>query len=404
MNSRSESHQQSHHGSRHESGGELGSELGSDPGDDMRSDTRSDTVGHTGSDTGSDTANDTGSETRAGSRMVAEAGEAAAVAARLLNNERDAFIALGADLRHRPPLSLLTVARGSSDHAAHYMAYLVMARLGRLVTSLPMSLVTLYQSSLVCDGLVALAFSQSGQSPDLVAPIKLIGEQGGRTLAFVNDAASPLAQAAQRCIALHAGPELSVAATKSYIAQLVAGAALAAAWQQDSQFSAALAALPAALHTAWGQDWSAAVDALHGADRLYVIGRGTGLPIAAEAALKFKEVCGIQAEAYSGAEVQHGPMALVGAGFPMLVLAPNGPAQPGLLLLAEQMRQRGARVLLAAPAGTPGCDLPLTATGHVDLDPIAAVQSFYRMVEALARARGLDPDKPRHLNKVTRTQ
>jgi glucosamine--fructose-6-phosphate aminotransferase (isomerizing) len=335
--------------------------------------------------------------------MRAEAGEAPAAVARLLANEADAFAQLGADLRHRPPLSLLTVARGSSDHAAHYMAYLVMARLGRLVTSLPMSLVTLYQSSLVCDGLVALAFSQSGQSPDLIAPLRYFGAQGARTVAFVNEAASPLAQAAKQCIALHAGPERSVAATKSCIAQLVAGAALASAWEQDAAFGAALADLPAALERAWAQDWSAAVPALQGAERLYVIARGTGLPVAMEAALKFKEVCGIQAEAYSAAEVQHGPMALVEPGFPMLVFAPRGPAHEGLLLLAAQMRERGACVLLAAPPGTPGCDLPLAATGHVDLDPIAMVQSFYRLVEALARARGLDPDHPRHLSKVTRT-
>jgi len=337
------------------------------------------------------------------SRMRAEAGEAPAAVARLLANEAAAFAALGADLRHRPPLSLLTVARGSSDHAAHYMAYLVMARLGRLVTSLPMSLVTLYQSRLVCDGLVAIAFSQSGQSPDLVAPLRVIGEQGGRSVAFVNDAASPLAQAARVCIPLHAGPETSVAATKSYLCQLAAGASLAAAWQQDEAFSSALQALPDALARAWAQDWSAGVEALATAERLYVIGRGTGLPVAAEAALKFKEVCGIHAEAYSGAEVQHGPMALVEEGFPMLVFAPAGPAQPGLLALAQQMRERGARVLLAAPPGTPGATLPLAPTGHVDLDPISAAQSFYAMVEALALARGLDPDKPRHLNKVTRT-
>jgi glucosamine--fructose-6-phosphate aminotransferase (isomerizing) len=336
--------------------------------------------------------------------MLAEAGEGPAAAARLLQNEHDTLAALGAELRHRPPLSLLTVARGSSDHAAHYMAYLVMARLGRLVTSLPMSLVTLYQSSLVCDGLVALAFSQSGQSPDLVAPLRYFGEQGARTVAFVNDAQSPLAQAARRTVPLHAGPELSVAATKSYIAQLVAGAGLAAAWQQDAAFSAALAELPAALEQAWAQDWSAAVEALQGAERLYVIGRGTGLPVAAEVALKFKEVCGIHAEAYSGAEVQHGPMALVEPGFPMLVLAPRGPAQAGLLQLAQQMRERGAAVLLAAPAGTPGAQLNLAPSAHADLDPISAVQSFYRMVEALARARGLNPDTPRHLNKVTKTQ
>ncbi|MDE2613232.1 MAG: SIS domain-containing protein [Burkholderiales bacterium] len=336
--------------------------------------------------------------------MQAEAAEAPAAVARLLAAEGDRLAALGAELRHRPPLSLLTVARGSSDHAAHYMAYLVMARLGRLVTSLPMSLVTLYQSSLVCDGLVALAFSQSGQSPDLVAPLHYLGSQGARTVAFVNDTASPLAQAAQRCFGLHAGAELNVAATKSYICQLVAGAALVAAWQADAAFAAAVATLPDVLGRAWAQDWQAALPVLQRAERLYVIGRSTGLPVAMEAALKFKEVCGIHAEAYSGAEVQHGPMALVEPGFPMLVFAPRGPAQAGLLQLAADMRARGARVLLAAPAGTAGAELALVPAAHVDLDPIPAVQSFYRMIEALARARGLDPDRPRHLSKVTKTQ
>ena len=125
--------------------------------------------------------------------MRIEAAQAPAAAARQLAAQADRFAALGADLRQSPPLSLLTVARGSSDHAAHYMAYLIMARLGRLVSSLPMSVVTLYRSRLVCDGLVALAFSQSGQSPDLVASMTDIGARGARTLAFVNDEYSPLA-------------------------------------------------------------------------------------------------------------------------------------------------------------------------------------------------------------------
>ncbi|MBU6260363.1 MAG: SIS domain-containing protein [Burkholderiales bacterium] len=336
--------------------------------------------------------------------MRQEADQAPAAVARLLAAEAGALAELGAELRAQPPSSLLTVARGSSDHAALYLAYLVMARIGRLVTSLPMSLITLYQSALVCDGLTALAYSQSGQSPDLVAPIEYLGRQGARTVAFVNDTASPLARAAQRCIGLHAGAERSVAATKSFICQLAAGAALTASWKQDLEFGAALAELPQALDRARLQDWHAGVEALRDSDRLYVIGRGIGLAVAMEAALKLKEVCGIQAEAYSGAEVQHGPMALVEAGFPMLVFAPRGPAQPGLLLLARQMRERGARVLVAAPSGTPGSALQLTPAGHADLDPIAAIQSFYAMVEALARARGLDPDQPRHLHKVTRTR
>jgi len=335
--------------------------------------------------------------------MYEECLSAPAVVARQLAADQNAYAALGSALRDKPPTSLLTVARGSSDHAAHYMAYLMMARLGRLVTSLPMSLITLYQSKIACEGLVSLAFSQSGQSPDLVAPTKFFRAGGARTVAFVNAEGSPLAEAAEHVFPLHAGVEQSVAATKSYIAQLVAGARVVAAWSEDEDLQAALQQLPQALEQAAAKRWDVAVDALKDADRLFVIGRGTSLAVAMEAALKFKETCGIQAEAFSGAEVKHGPMALVDEGYPLLVFAPRGPAQAGLLALADEMRGRGARVLLAAPEGTPGAELPLACTGNEDLDAIAAVQSFYPMVEALARARGLNPDQPRHLAKVTKT-
>jgi glucosamine--fructose-6-phosphate aminotransferase (isomerizing) len=335
--------------------------------------------------------------------MRAEALEAPQAAARLLAGDTGAYDALCADLRQHEPQALLTLARGSSDHAASYMAYLVMARLGRLVTSLPMSLVTLYPSRLRRQGLVSFAFSQSGQSPDLVQPTHFLREGGARTVAFVNDAASPLASASQWVLPLHAGPEKSIAATKSFIAQLVGGARLAAHWEGDEHLLSALRSLPDALVLAARQDWSAALPVLVQADRLFVIGRGTGLAVAMEAALKLKETCAMQAEAFSGAEVRHGPMALVDSGYPLLILAPRGPAQAGLLALAQDMRERGARVLLAAPPGTPGAELPLAPTAHEDLDPISCVQSFYLMVEALARARGLDPDAPRHLAKVTRT-
>lgn len=335
--------------------------------------------------------------------MLDEALSAPQVVARQLAADQQAYLTLGRTLREQPPTSLLTIARGSSDHASHYLAYLIMARLGRLVTSLPMSLITLYQSRIESQGLVSLAFSQSGQSPDLVSPTQYFRDNGARTVAFVNADGSPLAAAAEHVFPLHAGVEQSVAATKSYIAQLVAGARVVAAWQDDEDLSAALQQLPQALEQAARQRWDVAVDVLKGADKLFVIGRGTSLPIALEAALKFKETCGIQAEAFSGAEVKHGPMALVDEGYPLLVFAPRGPAQAGLLALAEEMRGRGARVLLAAPAGTPGAELPLACTGNEDLDPIAAVQSFYPMVEALAQARGLNPDQPRHLAKVTKT-
>lgn len=342
--------------------------------------------------------------------MLDEALEAPQCVARLLEHDAATYAALAERLRQRPGDALLTLARGSSDHAAQHLAYLVMARLGRLVTSLPMSLLTLYGARLAGPALQSFAFSQSGQSPDLVEPTRALRAAGAGTVALVNDTASPLAAAAEFVLPLHAGVERSVAATKSYIAQLVAGARLVAAWQQDAALAAAVAALPEALAIAAAQDWSAALPRLQGAEQLFVIGRGPGLAVAQEAALKFKETCGMQAEAYSGAEVQHGPMALVGDGWPVLVLAPRGPAQAGLLALAERLHARGAVVLLALPesqraaaAGQAALTLPLAITGHEDLDAITAVQSFYPMVEALARARGRNPDQPPFLAKVTRT-
>jgi glucosamine--fructose-6-phosphate aminotransferase (isomerizing) len=336
--------------------------------------------------------------------MLEEALDGPAAVERQAAADAALYRAIGAELRAGPPQSMLTVARGSSDHAAHFLAYLVMARLGRLVTSLPMSLVTLYATRLQCEGLVAIALSQSGRSPDLIAPIEFVGAHGGRTIAWVNEIASPLGRAAHWALDLHAGEERSVAATKSYIAQLAAGARLVAAWQDDAALGAALARLPEALARAARADWSVLAGELRDAQGMLVIGRGLGLAIAMEAALKLKETCGIHAEAFSGAEVRHGPMALIEPGYPVLVFAPRGPAQAGLLALADDLRARGARVLLAAPAGSPGASLVLEPAANEDLDPITAIQSFYPAVEALARARGADPDRPPHLAKVTTTR
>jgi glucosamine--fructose-6-phosphate aminotransferase (isomerizing) len=337
------------------------------------------------------------------SRMLEEAREAPAAVARQNAAMPGSIGELAGRLRLAPPAATLTLARGSSDHAAAFAAYLIMARLGRLVTSLPLSIVTLHRSQIDCTGLAAFAFSQSGESPDLVESSRFLGERGADTAAFVNAAQSPLARAVRWVLPLEAGEERGVAATKSFIAQLAAAARLVGAWQQAKDLETGLATLPAALDDTLRCDWSAGVEALAKTERMFVIGRGTGLPIALEAALKLKETCAIQAEAFSGAELMHGPLALVEPGFALIVFAPRGPAQEGLLSLAKELRARGAQVLVAAPAGTPGCDLPFERAASPDLDPVCAIQGFYTMAEALARARGLDPDRPRHLSKVTRT-
>lgn len=334
--------------------------------------------------------------------MLKEAlASAETVAAQLRDTSR--VEALAAKLAQQPRHVALTVARGSSDHAASYFASLTMSRLGVPVASLPMSVATLQQAPLQVRDQLALAFSQSGKSPDLVGTMEALRKAGALTVAAVNAPSSPLADACEFHLPLVAGPELSVAATKSYIAMLSISAQLVAHWQKDEALLDALNTLPDALQAAGKLDWSKAVDELRGVERMIVIGRGLGLAIAQEAALKLKETSGIQAEAFSSAEVRHGPMELIDRDYPLLVFAPRGPEQAGLLQLARDMQARGARVLLAAPDDVPEATLPLATTAHAALDPIAAILSFYVMAAGLAAARGRNPDAPRHLNKVTET-
>ncbi len=337
------------------------------------------------------------------SMMLKEALSAADCVEQQLAQDTDRYAELGRKLRSTPFNSALTVARGSSDHACNYIAYLIMSRLGRVVASLPMSLVTLHKSPLITRDTLTIAVSQSGQSPDVVEPIRYFRDGGATTVALVNDIDSPLAQSAEWAMPLRAGKEQSVAATKSFITSLVAGARLVAHWQNDPELLDGLAALPDALRAACNVDWSPAIEVLAPARNIMVVGRGISFPVALEASLKFKETSALQAEAFSGAEIKHGPMALIEEGYPLLIFATRGPTQAGLLALAEEMRGRGARVLLAAPDDVAQRDLTLPVAATPDLDPIVAIQAFYVMAARLSAARGLDPDRPRHLNKVTKT-
>ena len=337
------------------------------------------------------------------SDMMAEAKSAGQCVARQLLRDEDRYAQLGQALRSTAFDTALTIARGSSDHAAAYCAYLIMARMGKVVASLPMSLITLNKAPLQTRATLAISISQSGQSPDVVEPIRYFRDGGATTVALVNDIDSPLAHAAEWAMPLHAGKEQSVAATKSFITSLVAGARLVAHWQADPELLAGLEALPEALDNAARADWSDAIEVLAPARNIMVVGRGISFPLALEAALKLKETSSLQAEAFSGAEIKHGPMALIEDGYPLLVFATRGPTQASVLQLAAEMRGRGARVILAAPADVAERDLTLPVAATPDLDPIVAIQSFYIMAAQLSAARGMDPDRPRHLSKVTRT-
>ena len=335
-------------------------------------------------------------------KMFAEASQGAAVAKALLTANAERVAALAERLRANPPRVVVTCARGSSDHAATFARYLIETKAGVLTSSVGLSVSSVYDASPNLEGALCLAVSQSGKSPDLLAAVTAAKAAGAYAVALVNVEDSPLAQLADAVIPLHAGPELSVAATKSYIAALVAVTQLIAAWTDDAELTAALADLPAALEKAWTLDWSAAGKRLETATNLYVLGRGVGFGVALEAALKFKETCGLHAEAFSAAEVLHGPMALVKDGFPALVFAQNDESRQSVEDMAEGLKARGADVFLAAP-GKAGDDLLASLKSHPVLEPILMIQSFYRMANALSVARGYDPDSPPHLNKVTET-
>ncbi|MCS6868321.1 SIS domain-containing protein [Thermus sp.] len=336
-----------------------------------------------------------------------ETEEAPKVVERLLKENEAEVRSLAAFLRRRPPALVLTAARGSSDFAALYAKYLLEARLFWPVLSLAPSVLTLYRARpKVPYPSLLLAYSQSGESPDVVEAVAAYRAQGVLTLALVNREGSPLAQAAEVVLPLHAGEERSVAASKSFLAMLAATAHLLAHLLEEPRLRHALPALPEALFRALEGEGELAY--LEDAEGLFILGRGFAYPVALEAALKLKEVAALQAEGYSAAEFLHGPQALLQQGFPVLALVQGDETLEATLKTLEALRAKGAHLLVLSPvlealdlAHTP---LPVPAASEPELTPLLLAQAFYPKAEALARARGLDPDRPRHLSKVTRTR
>lgn len=335
--------------------------------------------------------------------MYQEAASAAEVVAHQLEHNQAIIEAAVARIRSFNPRAVVTMARGSSDHAATVAKYLIETRTGVLTSSASPSVSSVYGAKQKLDGVLYIAVSQSGKSPDLLAGVEQAKTAGALTLALVNVEDSPLAELADVVIPLRAGTEKSVAATKSYIATLSAVLQLVSEWSQDELLQAALKQLPDSLAKAWQCDWSKAVTALTPATNLFVIGRGLGFGIAQEAALKFKETCGLHAEAFSSAEVKHGPMAIVKAGFPVLMLPQQDETYSGFSDLVKEFQAREAQVLVASETPYGEANLPVVAGAHPAIAPLLAIQSFYKMANALSVARGYNPDQPPHLRKVTET-
>lgn len=336
--------------------------------------------------------------------MYAEAAEASNVAARQHRLNAPLIADLAQRLRTLDPRIIFTCARGSSDHGATFGKYLIETRLRIPVVSQAPSISSIYGAPLLhMKDQPFILISQSGQSPDLLLSATAARQAGALVIAFVNDTGSPLAKIAEIVVPLHAGPEKSVAATKSYIATLCALQHLVAQWTNDANMKSAVHALPDVLANAWASDWSAGVDLLQNAQSMFVLGRGLTLGIAQEAALKFKETSGIHAEAFSIAEVVHGPMALVKAGFPLLIFPPFDKASVGVDGVIHKFLDRHAKIAVTGLVFEGAISLPVQAELHDTSAPVAMAQSFYAMVNALSVTRGYNPDCPPMLQKVTET-
>jgi len=328
---------------------------------------------------------------------------------RLLVERGDAVRAAAARIRAFDPTWVVIAARGTSDNAARYAQYLFGAhnRLG-VALAVP-SLFTIYDTPPRLGRALTIGISQSGQSPDVVSVVEEARRQGGATLAITNDPASPLARAADEVLLLATGDEQAVAATKTYTNQLLLLAMLSAALEEDAEHLAALERVPEAVALALGACGGLVETALDFAQagRFVVLGRGFNYCTAFEIALKMKETSYVLAEPYSIADLLHGPIAMIDYGFPVILVAPSGRASDDVGSILDLLRARRARTIALSDRPdvlarvSAGIRLPPGVPEW--LSPIVAIVPGQMWARALAVAKGIDPDHPRGLAKVTRT-
>ncbi len=336
-------------------------------------------------------------------QMRREILEIPVAAERLLKDGRDSIRFAAEAVRTRDPKFLVSVARGSSDHVATYLKYASELLMARPMASIGPSIASIYNRQLKLDGSVCLSVSQSGKSPDIVEMARMARAGGALSIAMTNNPDSPLARVADHTLNLHAGPELSVAATKTFVNSAIAGVWMLAEWAEDDTLLKSIENLPTDLEQAVQRNWPEARAALGGRNSIFCLGRGPSYAISNEAALKFKETCQIHAESYSSAEVLHGPVSIVDGGFPVIGLAAQDEAEPALTKVADDLAAKGAKVFVTSNKVAQATELASVRTGHALTDPITLIASFYAMVEQVAASRGINPDAPRHLKKVTET-
>ncbi|MCY4152165.1 MAG: SIS domain-containing protein [Aestuariivita sp.] len=336
-----------------------------------------------------------------GTMMAAEITEIPAMIERQLRS-RDTYLETGRMLKVDGTRGIITCARGTSDNAATFFKYLVETQIGLPVSSIGPSVASVYEAKLRLDGFACLTFSQSGGSPDLALLQSTAKLGGAKTIAILNQVESPVGEGANQVLPILAGPEKAVAATKSFVGMLTVSLAVVAGYLDDKGLLEALSALPGLIEESLKCDWSAAKMRLARSSSLFCIGRGLNLAIAAEAALKLKETCRLHAEAYSAAELLHGPVAIADDKLGALVFGSEGKSADAINTTFERLREQGAQTYLVN--STRGHNtLLVPKSGSELIDPVLQAVCFYRFAENLSIEIGENPDAPPGLLKVTET-
>jgi len=327
--------------------------------------------------------------------MRQEASESGLRIGQQLQENSALYQTIALQIRQFDPAFVYIVGRGTSDHAGVFARYLIEVELGVVVAAAAPSVASLFARQVRLQRALVLLISQSGRSEDLLAQARAAKQSGALVVALVNDISSPLAALADHAIPLLAGPEKAVAATKSYLCTLSALLSLVAHWKQDEQLLAALQQLPQQLQQVLNQPVQLQAEQVQALRHCVVLGRAFGYAIAREMALKIKEVCGIQAEAFSSAEFLHGPISLLNQPLTLLDVDLSDETLQAHQSQVAEVQRRGGKVLHLVPG---------LSTLHPRLQPLVLMQRFYLDIEAVALAMGKNPDAPVGLNKVTITR
>jgi glutamine---fructose-6-phosphate transaminase (isomerizing) len=342
----------------------------------------------------------------AGSKMSAEICEQPEVLQRILDEGWAEVRSAARTLREGGPRSAIIAARGTSDNAALYAKYLFEVLLGLPTALASPSAFTLYESRMNLEEVLVVGVSQSGESQDVLETVRKSGELGASTLTITNNEGSAMAGAAQHHFFLRAGKEESVAATKTYTAELLVLYLLVCALKGARSLGDEVRGLPRLLREVLKTEWGG-TERYRYAEYMVVTSRGYNLATAEEAALKLMETTYIVAQAFSAADLRHGPIAMIGRDFPVLAIAPPGRAQPGMRSLVENLRDRGAELVVISDETTmldkASAKFPVPASLPEELSPILCAIPIQLLAENLARLKGLNPDSPRGLSKVTDT-